>query len=334
MESVSRRELLTFDIPASGPAADHWIRVQRHAMACRFEVLLSGEDGRHVPAARDALAEVARLEDELSVFRDTSRVSDLNRRAAREPVEVDAGLFALLELCRTLSEETAGAFDVTSGPLSSCWRTARRDGRLPAANEIERARQTAGIHRVVLDAAARSVVFTAPGVAVNFGAVGKGWALDRAAELLAARGVRHALLSSGGSSARAVGGRGRGFEIDLRARRGGADGGRLARAWLREGALGTSGSGEQYLEIDGQRYGHVIDPRSGWPASGVLSASVFAAEAAVADALSTAFLVGGVGLARDYCSVHPDVLAVITLDDGGATPVAVGAFPGAELDIP
>jgi thiamine biosynthesis lipoprotein len=84
---------------------------------------------------------------------------------------------------------------------------------------------------------------------------------------------------------------------------------------LRDGALGTSGAAEQYVEIDGTRYGHVLDPRTGWPASGVLSASVVTRDAASADALSTAFLVGGAGLAERYCAAHSDTLVMLTPDE-------------------
>ena len=107
---------------------------------------------------------------------------------------------------------------------------------------------------------------------------------------------------------------------------------RLARSpsvWLRDAALGTSGAGEQFVVADGTRYGHVIDPRTGWPAAGVLSASVIASSAAVADALSTAFLVGGVELAERYCAEHPGVMALVTPDDGSYTPRVFGNVAGA-----
>ena len=105
----------------------------------------------------------------------------------------------------------------------------------------------------------------------------------------------------------------------------------IAGLWLRNAALGTSGAGEQFVIADGCRYGHVIDPRTGWPAAGVLSASVVASDAATADALSTAFLVGGIDLAERYCAEHRDVLALITPDDGSERPMAFGGHPGARL---
>ena len=144
-----------------------------------------------------------------------------------------------------------------------------------------------------------------------------------------ASGVVHALLSAGRSSLLALGGRGDGWRIDLVSPL--VAGRAIAGVWLRNAALGTSGAGEQFVIADGHRYGHVIDPRTGWPADGVISASVVATDAARADALSTAFLVGGIDLARRYCADHRDVLALITPDDGSKRPIVIGGHPGARL---
>jgi thiamine biosynthesis lipoprotein len=327
--SFTRRELFTL---GRDTGEGHWIRVHRSAMACRFEVLLEEAGAAHTAAAREALDEADRLEAALSLFRETSALSAVNRTAATEPAEVDDELFALLSRCRDLHEETTGTFDITSTPLSRCWGFLRREGRLPAPEELEAARAQVGMGAVVLDADARSVRFAKPGLELNLGSIGKGYALDRMAALLRARGVGHALLSAGGSSAVAVGGRGPGWAIDIRPRQ--AAGRRLARLHLRNGALATSGAGEQFFEVNGRRYGHVIDPRTGWPAaSGLLSVSVVTAEGALSDALSTAFLVGGVDVARRYCASHPETLALVTPDNGARTPVVLGAYDGARLEI-
>jgi thiamine biosynthesis lipoprotein len=359
-DRLRRRDLLTLGIrpPAASPAVDdpsavgtgtftpaapreddggHWIRVYRAAMACRFEITLAGEDARHVPAARDALYEADRLEASLSVFRDTSDLTRINRHAAEAPVDVDPELFALLARCRELHAETEGAFDITSTPLSRCWGFLIRQGRLPSAADITAARARVGMDAVTLTDAGEletrqpHVSFARPGIELNLGSIGKGYAVQRMADYLSARGVRHALVSAGASSIVALGGRGWGWSIDLCARSGTADGARLAKLYLRNGALGTSGAGEQFVEIDGRRYGHVLDPRTGWPASGVRSASVVARDGASADALATAFLVGGPDLARAYCAAHPDTLALITVE-GASRPELFGAFPGVVVE--
>lgn len=328
--AISRRELLSLDFARGPETAGHWIRVHRRAMACRFEVTLSGEDARHVPAARELLDEIDRIESALTVFRETSELVRLNRAAAAGPAHVDDALFGLLELCREMHARTGGAFDVTTTPLSRCWGFLRREGRLPAPEEIAAARDLVGMDKVQLDAAARTVRFRRPGMELNLGSIGKGYALGVVAVRLRQQGVRHALLSAGGSSVVAVGGRGEGWVVDLRSRQ--VSRHRLARLRLRDVAMSTSGAGEQFVEVGGTRYGHVLDPRTGSPAEGVLSASAVTTDPAVADALSTAFLVGGVELARRCCAEHPGTLALVTPDDGTERPRVFGECPGVALE--
>ena len=326
LTSLPRRRGVRF--PADEKSG-YWIRVHRRAMACRFEITLAGEDAAFVPAARTALDEIDRLEDELSVFRETSTISNVNQRAACQPVAVSPHLMGLLADCQRLHHETGGAFDITSTPLSRCWGFLRREGRVPDTDAIEAARSLVGFDAVQLDCEAGTVRLACEGAELNLGAIGKGYALDRVSSGLRASGVGHALLSAGRSSLLAIGGRGDGWRIDLVSPL--MAGGTIAGLELRDAALGTSGAGEQFVVADGRRYGHVIDPRTGWPANGVVSASVVASDAARADALSTAFLVGGIDLARRYCADYRDVLALITPDDGSQRPVVVGRHPGVRL---
>jgi thiamine biosynthesis lipoprotein len=276
-------------------------------MACRFEVTLPPEDARHVGLARLALDEMDVIEGQLSWFRETSELSRVNREAGRGPTPVAPGLFALLALCRELHAATGGAFDPATTALSRCWGFLERRPRLPAEEEIAAARAGSGLDKVVVDGLARTVRFAVPGVELSFGAVGKGWALDRVAANLRVRRVPRALVTAGGSSHRGWGGEA--WEIALRPW--GEDLGRLR---LRDAALGTSAAGEQGLEVEGRRLGHVLDPRTGRPAEGVRSASVVATEAAVADALSTALVVGGPALAAPLCAARPGTMALLVLD--------------------
>ena len=331
--SLSRRALFTLEFERPPDAIDRLVRVHRTAMACRVEIALPEEDTTDVAAARAALDEADRVEALLSIYRDSSELSRVNREGAAGAEGVDPEVVALLEACERRHAETDGAFDITSSPLSRCWGFLYREARVPSDAEIAAARSLVGMHLVDIDAASRSVRFARPGVSVNFNAVGKGYALDRMGAVLRAHGVRQALLSAGGSSVVAIGARRGGWPIDIRSPL--VAKARLGRVRLRDGALGTSGQGEQFIVTDGERpvrYGHVIDPRSGWPASGVLSCSVIASDAATADALSTAFLVGGPELARRYCGEHPNTLALVTADDGSETPQVFGRFKGADLE--
>jgi thiamine biosynthesis lipoprotein len=328
-QTHTRRDFLTAASPGRDRTDDYWIKVHRRAMACRFEIMLASEDASGVAAARAALNEIDRIEDALTVFRETSTVSILNRTAHAGPVAVDEGLFSLLRACGALHRETDGAFDITSTPLSRCWGFLQREGRLPQPEAIEAARARVGANDIRLDEAERTVRFVRGGLELNFGAIGKGYALDRVQSTLRVAGLSHALLSAGRSSLLALGGRSGGWEVEVVSPQIHQP---LARVRLRNAALGTSGAGEQFVVVDSTRYGHVIDPRTGWPASGVVSASVIASSAARADALSTAFLIGGIELAERYCTRHANVMALIT-PEGTRAPLVIGAHPGARVEV-
>jgi thiamine biosynthesis lipoprotein len=327
----SRRGLLGRSAAAAAEPASHWLRVQRRAMACWFELTLDEADARWLAPARAALTQLDAIESRLSVFRSTSAISDINRRAVDADVACDRDLFDLLARCETLSRATDGAFDITSTALSRCWGFLRREGRVPSTDEIASARANVGMGLVHLDRERGTVRFAKPGVALNLGAIGKGYALDCIADSLQQEGVNRVLLSAGRSSLLAIGGKGAGWPVDLVSPRRERP---IARVWLRGAALGTSGAGEQFVIADGQRFGHVIDPRTGRPSSDMLSASVVCANAADADALSTAFLIGGPALASRYCDRHPGVLVLLTPDDGSGDTLVIGRRSGADVEEP
>jgi len=327
---LTRRELLKFSAPGKPSLDGEFLHLSRIAMACRFEVTLPISDQPGVAVARQALAEVDRHEQQLTVFNQTSEISHINRNAYPIAVPVEASLFALLVLCQELTRKTLGAFDITSGPLSQCWGFVKRRGRIPDAQEIEAALSLVGADRMILDRAARTVRFDRSGVRLNLGSIGKGYAVDCIAARMNQR-VRAALLSAGSSSLRAIGCNGRGgWTVGVRhpARRER----RFAVLKMRDCALGTSGSEEQFFVHNGKRYGHIIDPRSGQPAQQVASATVVADSAAVADALATAFFVAGLRMAERYCLTHPGVLAII-LSSESERPVVFGGNPGCEVEI-
>jgi thiamine biosynthesis lipoprotein len=330
----SRRRFFTSF--ARGPAdaraveeQDFWIRLHRPAMACRFEITLAARDGSFVPAARAALEEIDRLEAELSVFRPDSVISNLNRRAACEPMAAPPHIIDLLTRCQWWHQETGGAFDITTTALSRCWGFLRREGRVPGAAEIDAARALVGLDRVGIDSRTGTVARQHDGIELNLGAIGKGYALDCAGTLMRSAGVPHALLSAGRSSLLAIGGRSGGWWIDVVSPL--LSGGPIARLRIRNAGVGTSGTAEQCVIADGRRFGHVIDPRTGWPATGTVSATVVASDAATADALSTAFFVGGAELARRYCAEHDNVLAIITPEGGLTRPTVIGRHRGARI---
>lgn len=290
------------------------IQTSRQAMACEFAIEYHAADGADAAAAAlEGLDLVERLEDQLSVYRDHTEVAEINRMAADRAVEVEQRLFALLELCEWIHASTHGAFDITTGPLSKIWGFHKREGRLPEQDEIDAAMLAVGFDNLQFDNHNHSILFRRPGVEINFNSIGKGYALDRVAELMSERGLDDYLTHGGRSSVLARG----------RDRSGDTAGWTVAvphphereqslgEIVLRNEALGTSGAGTQFFELEGRRFGHLIDPRTGWPANGVYTATAVAATAAEADALATAFYILGPAGASEYCASHPEVGAVL-----------------------
>jgi len=321
---LQRRQFLRFSPSRYLSSDGYWLHVSRTAMACRFEVTAPRRETAAVSVANTALETADSIERQLSVFKENSEVSYINRTAASNAIRVERSLWELLILCQQLHRETGGAFDITSTPLSRCWGFLRRQGRVPESTEIQDTLARVGSDKLRFDHQARTIRFERPGVELNFGSIGKGYALDRMAAAM--RGsMNSALLSAGSSSLLAIGAGERwqgGWKVGIRhpARRDK----RIAMLRLRDCAMSTSGGEEQFFEHEGKRYGHIIDPRSGQPAEGVTSATVIAQSAALTDALATAFYVGGADLAQRYCASKAGVMAII-LESGAKMPVIIGS---------
>jgi thiamine biosynthesis lipoprotein len=315
------------------PAARTELSVARRAMACEFAVVLPGETRTGVAAACAALDEIERLEEVLSVFRGESEAALLNRGAANAPFEASPDLYRLIRLSVILSRATEGAFDAASGALVRAWGFLHGPKRVPSEAERRDALAASGSRHVFLDDALRTVYLRQTGVEFNFGAIGKGYALDRAARLLReTHGIHRALLHGGRSSLCALGAppaTPRGWAVELGDPRG--SGRAIGRVWLRDRAMGTSGTAHQYFVAGGRRYGHILDPRNGWPACQVLSATALAPTAAEADALSTAFFVVGVEATRDFCRRHRRLGAMLVLPNKASLEVLTFGETGFEV---
>jgi thiamine biosynthesis lipoprotein len=268
---------------------DVLVRVAIDAMATRFELVIVDDEGDAVRAraiAEEALAEIARLEDRLSLFRPSSDVAAINAAASERPVRVEPTLFSLLQRCLELSAACDGAFDITVGPLTRLWKGATA---VPPAAAIEDARRRAGWQHLILDDERSTIGFARAGMTIDLGAAGKGYAIDRAIDVLRLHGVARALLHGGTSSVHALGApRG---EAAWRVGWSGDTGGKVFE--LRDGALSVSAVHGRMFSSGGRDYGHVIDPRTGWPTQNTRSAAVTGPASFECDVLSTALLVQG-----------------------------------------
>ncbi len=311
------------DEPEAPPGEFSLIRVSRRAMATTFEVAIPvGSHRDPIAAGTAALDLIDELEDQMTVYRDHSEVSRLNALAAESPVVVEQQLFGLFERCAGWTRETEGAFDIATGAMTKAWGFFQREGRVPNPKERTAAMAKTGMRHVILNPETRSVKYRRSGLEINLGAVGKGYALDRAARLLRDEwGVRSALLHGGGSSVFALGGPPgdpRGWPIRLR--HPSEPDTSLGTVHLRNRGLGTSAATFQFFEYKGQKLGHLLDPRTGWPASGTASASVTASTAAEADAMSTAAFVLGAAGTEKLLRLKPGLGAVVLADNQKAHP--------------
>jgi thiamine biosynthesis lipoprotein len=249
------------------------------AMGSTFSLVLYGEDRRKMEAAsNEVFDEVRRLDNLLSHYKPDSEWSKVNREAADHPVRVSKELFDLLQACVEYSRQSEGTFDITVGPLMKLWGFfgSEHAARAPRPVDVAETMKRMGYQNIVLDQSSGTVAFARKGIELDPGGVGKGYAVDRAVEILRKDNINSGLVSAGGSSIYAIGtppGEA-GWEVriedPLNPRR------TAAVATLKDESLSTSGISEKFFVAEGQTWSHIMDPRTGYPARGTLAVSVIA----------------------------------------------------------
>jgi thiamine biosynthesis lipoprotein len=282
-------------------------RFSHEAMATTFEVFIVNDDEKYArQVAAAAFEEVNRLEAELSRFIENSDISRINNLPANQPLILGLDAFKCLQLSCRIYADTSGAFDVTIGPLLSCWRNDDGSLRVPTEKELNHARQHTGTNLLILNEDEHTIELSAGPVQIDLGGIGKGYAVDRMAELLREWSIDTALISGGYSSVLALdapaGTKGWPLSLSNPINRKEI----LARPNLQGLALGSSGLKK------GQ---HIIDPRTNQPVKSKLAAWSSAPHAATADALSTAFMVMSPDEIEQYCSKHPDIMVMVMLQE-------------------
>ncbi len=305
----------------AGPAALSRFESKRVCMGVQTRVVLYASDKDAADrAANAAFDRIARLDDLMSDYRPASELMRLCARAGEGPVVVGPELFEVLSASERISRESDGAFDVTVGPAVLLWRQVRRTGQAASAEELAAARDLVGWRNVELDPAARTVRLTKPGMKLDLGGIAKGYAAQRAVDELRALGVRCCLVALAGDIAVGDAPPGRaGWEIGVTggqaaegaSGRSAAAGDAVApvRLLLRNAAVSTSGDTEQFVEIQGQRYSHFVDPRTGLGTAGGVSVTVVAERGELADALPTAACVLGAAQTEMFLNAQSGVWA-------------------------
>lgn len=281
-------------------------------MGLPVRILLHASDERRgETAAQAAFDRIAALDAMMSDYKPDSEIRRLETSGtAWTPVSPD--LLEVLSTAVAIARDTDGAFDPTAGPLVALWRDARKTGKLPSAAALEAARAAVGWRHLEVDRARGAVRLAKPGMRLDLGGIAKGYILEQGLRALRMNGAGRALIQSGGDIVVASGPPGlAGWRIEAPA----ADAIFRQRASrLTNAALATSGSSEQFVEIDGVRYSHIVDPRTGMAVTNRITARVIARRAAVADALATALTVVGPDGAQKILDRYPDVLISLSVD--------------------
>jgi thiamine biosynthesis lipoprotein len=257
-----------------------------------------------------ALADFVRVDSLMSNWSQDSEVARWNRSAGAKAIVAQPEVLAVLNAALEITAASRGAFDVTVEPLVRAWGFLEGSPRRPTGRTIEQLLDRIGSHRIVVDTSTGSVRYDHPELRIDLGGIAKGHAVDRARATLAARGVNHALVDLSGNMAAlghppgrdtwVVGVRDPEDRVPF-----------FARLDLQTDAIATSGNYEQFVDVDGTRYGHVLDPRTGWPAEGLDAVTVIASSAREADAWATALLVQGPRKARQTLQDRPDLHGIL-----------------------
>jgi len=275
----------------------------RVSMACEYAIEAYGPDADALPViVAEAFDEIDRIDRLMSHYKFDSPLSRINREAARHPVAVDRELFDFIVGAMRYHRDSGGAFDVTVGPLMKAWGFFRGDGRMASADELSEARRHVGGNHVTLNPVSRTIAFDEPGVELDLGGIAKGYAVDRVVALFKRRQVAAALISAGGSTIYGLGappGRD-GWTVTIQDP---IDSRRIAfTVHLKDRAVSVAGRSEKSFEAGGVTYSHIMDPRTGTPAQGLLSVVVLASTGTDGDALDDAFFVLGPERGRAYLS--------------------------------
>lgn len=286
-------------------------------------ILYASDDDSAKRAAAAAFEYIGRLDVTMSDYRDTSELMRLCKEGVGKPKRISEDLFRVLEKSQELARRTDGAFDVTVGPVVRLWRRARRTGELPDAHRLAAARALVGYRKLHLDAVARTAKLDAHGMLLDLGGIAKGYAADAVIALLRRRGIDRALVAAGGDVAAGAPPPGeRGWRVSvlpLETTAGGdAAPARQDSLWLRDAAVSTSGDAEQFVEIGGMRYSHIIDPRTGIGLRGRHSVTVVAPRGTTSEGLAKAASVlgpqRGLALVDTYRSA---AALIVSVDENG-----------------
>ncbi|WP_319503658.1 FAD:protein FMN transferase [uncultured Draconibacterium sp.] len=285
-------------------------------MGSRFDITVVANSEQKGNGYIDlAVAEIQRIEKLISSWDANSETSAINKNAGIKAVKVSPELFALIERAIRISELTDGAFDISYASMDRIWHFDGRMTEMPSEETIAASVEKVGYKNIVLNKAASSVFLKKAGMKIGFGAIGKGYAADKAKALLMSKGVSAGIINASGDM-NTWGKQPDGSYWKVAITNPMNKDKAFALLPIKNGAVVTSGDYEKYVKFNGIRYAHIIDPRTGYPAHGIISATVFAPKAELADALATSVFVMGIDVGLDRINQLPQIECIIVDDEG------------------
>jgi thiamine biosynthesis lipoprotein len=282
-----------------------------------FDITVVAKDSIQANAyTNEAIDEVKRIENLISDWIPTTQISSVNTNAGIKPIKVDVEVYDLVERALKISKLTNGAFDISYASMDRIWKFDGSMKKMPSKEEIKKSVEKVGYHNVILNSKDTTIFLKNKGMKIGLGGIGQGYIADKIKELLKSKGCESGLVNVSGDISTW------GKQID-------------GNPWtigiinpmnknkvfatfpLEDTAVETSGSYEKYVTFDGKRYSHIIDPRTGYPASGIVSISVFAKQTEMADALATGIFVMGVEVGLNFVNQIKGLECIIVDDTGG-----------------
>jgi thiamine biosynthesis lipoprotein len=283
-------------------------------MGNRFDIgVIGSEKVEAERAIEKAIEEIRRIESLLTTFNEDSQTNQINKKAGLQPVEVDEEVYALIERAQRISALTQGAFDLTYGSLDkSLWNFDQKMTQLPSPDIAQKAVGLIDYRNIILEKG--TVFLKEKGMRIGFGGIGKGYAADRANQVLQAEGFENGVVNaSGDMNAWGVREDGQNWKVGISNPDSPKD--IIAEFDLKNAAVATSGNYEKFVWIDGIKYSHTIHPKTGFPIRGIKSVTVFAPFAELADALTTPIAVMGVEVGLDLINQMTGLACLIISDD-------------------
>ncbi|MEQ9298006.1 MAG: FAD:protein FMN transferase [Cyclobacteriaceae bacterium] len=306
---------ILLSIGVSSYAQDIYDRTLK-LMGSRFDITVVADDQAQAEEYIDlAVAEISRIEKLISSWDPASQTSEINQNAGIKPVAVDKELYQLIERAIRISELSDGAFDISYASIDRIWKFDGSVAEAPDTEVIARSVENIGYENILLDPVASSVFLKKEGMKIGFGAIGKGYAADKAKALLINQGVDAGIINASGDM-NTWGTKPDGSPWRVAITNPFDKTKPYASLPIQHGAVVTSGNYEKFIMIDDQRYAHIIDPRTGWPTQGILSVTIFAPKAELADALATAVFVMGKSAGLDRINQLPRIECIIVDKNG------------------